>query len=183
MAAAAAARHAKRALVALAPGAEEMEAVITIDVLRRAGIETVVASTTTDLLVPCSRQVVIKADATLEDSTRKEQHYDVVVIPGGLNGAKALADSRAFGEVLKEQERSNRTIAAICAGPIALLSHQIGVGKEITSHPSVRDKLHETYKYSEHRVVTDGQLITRQHLLGDEERNKVTAPMVLHPSL
>lgn len=52
----------KRVLVPIATGSEEMEAVITIDVLRRAGAEVVVASVEPSLQVQCSRGVQIVAD-------------------------------------------------------------------------------------------------------------------------
>jgi protein deglycase len=53
---------AKRVLVPIGSGSEEMEAVITIDVLRRAGAEVIVASVETALEVDCSRGVKIVAD-------------------------------------------------------------------------------------------------------------------------
>jgi 4-methyl-5(b-hydroxyethyl)-thiazole monophosphate biosynthesis len=53
---------AKRVLVPIATGSEEMEAVITIDVLRRAGAEVVVASVEPSRQVSCSRGVQIVAD-------------------------------------------------------------------------------------------------------------------------
>jgi 4-methyl-5(b-hydroxyethyl)-thiazole monophosphate biosynthesis len=47
------ARAAKRVLVPIGNGSEEMEAVITIDVLRRAGADVVVASVEDKLEVTC----------------------------------------------------------------------------------------------------------------------------------
>lgn len=87
--------------------------------------------------------------------------YDVVVIPGGLGGAKACAESKLVGEILQQQEKAGRLCAAICAGPTAFLSHQIGIGKSITSYPSVKDQLAGQYKYVDNQsVVQDGNIIT-----------------------
>lgn len=70
----------KRAVVLVADGSEEMEAVITIDVLRRSGIDVVVASVGNTDVVNCSRGVKIVADTTLASLTGD---FDVVVLPGG----------------------------------------------------------------------------------------------------
>lgn len=109
----------------------------------------------------CSRDVVIKPDIGLCDVTAKGP-FDVLVLPGGLGGAKTLAGSKEVGELLKEQESAGRYIAAICAAPTALRAHEIGFGKSLTSYPSVKECLVEggKYKYKEDKVVVDGKLIT-----------------------
>uniref|UniRef100_A0A2K5SCR4 protein deglycase n=1 Tax=Cebus imitator TaxID=2715852 RepID=A0A2K5SCR4_CEBIM len=123
----------KRALVNLAKGSEEMETVIPVDVMRRAGIKVTVAGL-------CSRDVMICPDTSLEDA-KKEGSYDVVVLPGGNLGAQNLSESAAVKEILKEQENWKGLIAAICAGPTALLAHEIGFGSNVTAHPLAKDKM------------------------------------------
>lgn len=87
--------------------------------------------------------------------------FDVIVLPGGLGGSKALAESPLVGDLLRNQESNGKLIAAICAAPTALLAHKIGLGKSITSYPSVKDKLVADYKYVDGQsVVDDKQLIT-----------------------
>ncbi|XP_048111078.1 Parkinson disease protein 7 homolog [Alosa alosa] len=105
----------KRALVILAKGAEEMETVIPVDVMRRAGIAVTVAGLTGKEPVQCSRDVFICPDTSLEDA-RKQGPYDVVLLPGGAGGAQNLSESTAVKEVLKDQEGRKGLIAAICAG-------------------------------------------------------------------
>ncbi|CAN8016963.1 unnamed protein product [Ixodes persulcatus] len=151
---------AKTALLILAEGAEEMEAIISADVLRRAGIDVTIAGLTGTSPVKCSRDVVVVPDKSLDEAV-KQSPYDVVVLPGGLKGSESLAASATVGKILKDQEKSGRLVAAICAAPIALKSHGVGCGKQITSHPSKKDEVAAgDYKYSESRVVVDGQLIT-----------------------
>lgn len=91
-----------------------------------------------------------------------QDKFDVVVLPGGLGGSKAMADSPLVGEILKRQEKEGRLIAAICAAPIALQSHGIASGKKITSYPSFKNQLCDAgYCYDdESKVVQDGNLIT-----------------------
>ena len=77
-------------MVILADGAEEMETVITVDVLRRAGINATIAGVNGDMPITCSRQVKIVPDISLDSV--KTQNFDAVVIPGGLNGAELCAN-------------------------------------------------------------------------------------------
>ncbi|XP_029434873.1 protein/nucleic acid deglycase DJ-1 [Rhinatrema bivittatum] len=183
-----------RALVILAKGAEEMETVIPTDVMRRAGIKVTVAGLTGKDPVQCSRDVLICPDTSLEEA-RKQGPYDVVVLPGGNLGAQNLSESPAVKEVLKEQESSKRLIAAICAGPTALLAHGICFGSKVTTHPLAKEKMMqgEHYKYSENRVEKDGSLITSRGpgtsfefalaivdaVMGKKVADEVKAPLVL----
>nr|CAD7570484.1 unnamed protein product [Timema californicum] len=87
-------------------GAEEMELVISVDVLRRAGVGVTIAGLSGKDPVKCSRDVIIVPDSSLEDALKKGP-YDVVVLPGGLGGAKALA---ASAEVLSISLNARITI-------------------------------------------------------------------------
>lgn len=128
----------KKALVILSPGAEEMETVISVDVLRRAKIQVTLAGLNSSEPVECSRSVKIVPDTSLDEAVANGP-YDVVVLPGGLGGAKCLSESLKVREVLKQQEGEGRFLAAVCAAPSALLSHGIAEGKTLTSHPVVKD--------------------------------------------
>ncbi|ELW65709.1 Protein DJ-1 [Tupaia chinensis] len=153
----------KRALVILAKGAEEMETVIPVDIVRRAGIKVTVVGLAGKDPVQGSRDVVICPDASLKDAKR-EGPYDVVVLPGGNLGAQNLSESAAMKEILKEQEKQKGLIAAICAGPTTLLAHEIGFGSKVTTHPLAKDKMMNGshYTYSENRVEKDALLNLRQ---------------------
>lgn len=146
-----------RALVLLAEGNEEMEAVISIDVLRRGRIDVTVAGIDGPSPVRCSRGVVITPDVALDEV---EGELDIVVLPGGAEGAKRLAQSAKVGELLRKQEQSGRWVAAICAAPIAFPAHGVFRDRELTSHPSVKPMLEAWGRYSEHSVVADRNLIT-----------------------
>jgi len=145
----------KKALLILADGAEEMEAVITIDTLRRSGVEVTVAGLNGVQPVTCSRSVVIQPDVSLAEVASLS--HEVVILPGGLKGAEALSKSPLVGELLKKQEEDGRMVAAICAAPIAFESHGIAKGKRITSYPSMKERLLANYQYVEDRVVVDGK--------------------------
>ncbi|XP_066920139.1 protein dj-1beta-like [Clytia hemisphaerica] len=148
----------KSALVLIADGSEEMEGIISIDVLRRANVNVTVASVMRSDIVTCSRNVIVKADTNLQSV--KDKLFDVVVLPGGLGGANQFAKNSTVGEVLQSHQTAGNFIAAICAAPTVLQAHGIAKGKRITSYPSVREKLEGDYVYSEDRVLRDGNIIT-----------------------
>lgn len=180
-----------RALVILAEGAEEMEATIVIDVLRRAEVEVVVAGLDGLEPVRCSRGVRLVPDAAL--ASLGGGGFDVVVLPGGKGGADRLACSAAVGERLRAQAEAGRVVAAICAAPIALAAHGLFKGKRMACHPSVNDVVAAHGELVASPVVEDGQLVTSQgpgtafafalalvtRLRGAEVAAKVRAPMML----
>ena len=94
------------ALVCLAPGSEETEAVTTIDLLVRGGIKVTTASVASDgnLAITCSRGVKLLTDAPLVEVADGE--YDVIVLPGGIKGAECFRDSTLLVETVKQFHRS-----------------------------------------------------------------------------
>ncbi|VDK55815.1 unnamed protein product [Cylicostephanus goldi] len=90
----------KTALLILADGAEEMEAVISTDVLRRGGVEVTIAGLNGAGTVTCARKTKITPDAALKDVQSKT--FDVVVLPGGQPGSNSLAAVRTIHVLDKE---------------------------------------------------------------------------------
>jgi protein DJ-1 len=185
--------HKPRVLVLLADGAEEMEVVITVDVLRRAGIEVVVAGLDGPNAVTCSRGVRLLPDAALATTDTTKQPFDVLVLPGGGEGSRRLASDRRVGALLKSQEAAQRTIAAICAAPSALAAHGEGAGRSLTSHPGVEAEVAAHGRYRTDAVVVDGPFVTSRgpgtafefalaiaaRLVGREAAESLRAPMML----
>ncbi len=150
---------AKKVLVPIADGSEEIEAVCIIDTLRRAGAEVTVASVG-KLQVTASRGVKIVADARIADCTG--QTYDCIVLPGGMPGAEHLRDSAKLIEMLREQKQAGRLYAAICAAPAVVLQHHKLLEKvRATCHPAFLSKLNPAHA-SDERVVVDGHCVTSQ---------------------
>ncbi|CNH69058.1 DJ-1 family protein [Yersinia massiliensis] len=152
------------ALVCLAPGSEETEAVTTIDVLVRAGIEVTTASVASDgaLEIVCSRGVRLLADTRLVDVA--DQKFDVVVLPGGIKGAECFRDSPLLVATVRQTHNEGRLVAAICAAPALVLEHHnlFPVGN-MTGYPALKDKIDAT-KWMDQRVVYDRRvnLVTSQ---------------------
>ncbi len=148
----------KKAVIILAPGYEELEAVAVVDILRRAGIDIKIAGVH-EGPVPSARDVKIVPDVTLDEI--KDQNFDLIILPGGLDSTEALAkDERVVG-MLKRQLDEGRMVGAICAAPTILDRHGLSQGKEITCHPVCREAVKQS-ELSDSRVVADGLLVTSQ---------------------
>lgn len=145
-------------LVPIANGTEEMEAIIIIDILRRAKVNVVVASVEDSLEILASRKVKLEADMLLDEAAKLS--YDLIVLPGGLGGAQAFAKSEKLVNMLKKQRESNRPYGAMCASPALVLEpHGLLKGKKATAFPAMCNKLSDPSEI-ENRVVVDGNLIT-----------------------
>lgn len=128
----------KSALVLLADGNEEIEAVTTIDLLTRAEIKVTCASISTRKQVRCSRGVVIVAEKNLAEI--KNIRFDVVILPGGIKGAEKFRDSEAVINQLKRTQKENGIVAAICASPaVVLIHHRLFIDAEMTGYPATRE--------------------------------------------
>ena len=148
----------KRILVLLAPGFEELEAVAVIDILRRAGIYVISAGTISGP-ISSAHNISILPDKLLDEVT--EQNFDLIVLPGGLDGTKNLAKDQRVVKMLQKQLGSGRAVGAICAAPTVLDRYGLAQGKTITCHPTCRDAIQKA-KLSEDRVVRDGLIVTSQ---------------------
>ena len=147
-----------KVMVPIADGVEEMEAVIIIDVLRRADWE-VVSVGLTDAIVTASRGVRLAPDKGW--TAIDPGDFDWIVLPGGMPGTEALmADERVL-DALRRHVEAGRPCAAICAAPLVLQAAGLLSGRTYTSHPSVASRLTEGQR-TDDRVVRDNGLITSQ---------------------
>ncbi|CAO2186193.1 unnamed protein product [Urochloa humidicola] len=146
-------------LVPVANGSEEMEAINLIDVLRRAGANVTVASVEENLQIVTRRHKFnLIADIMLDEAA--EMQFDLIVMPGGLQGAQKFANTKKLVDLLKKQAESNKPYGAICASPAHVLEpHGLLKGKKATAFPPMSHLLTDQ-SACEHRVVVDGNLIT-----------------------
>lgn len=177
-----------KVLIPLADGCEEIEAVTIIDILRRTGIEVIVAGLATSP-VKCSRGTVIVPDVSLEDVMADA--FDMIVLPGGMPGAEHLKNDSRIRQLLKNMAAAGQYVAAICAAPMALHAAGVLEKKTATSFPGVLDKLPGSHAYSAEPVVIDGNVVTSRGpgtamdfaltlvelLCGKEQRKKVESPL------
>lgn len=179
-----------KVVVPLACGFEEIEAINIIDVLRRADIEVFVASLDDDLLVDGAHQLAVQANAKIQDISADD--IDMIVLPGGWGGTKALAQDANVLRILKEMDSKGKNIGAICAAPYAL--NEAGVLKtKFTCYPSVENDIaKEGYIDDGSMVVEDENIMTSRgpataicfglaivkKLQGEDVYNKVKAGLL-----
>jgi 4-methyl-5(b-hydroxyethyl)-thiazole monophosphate biosynthesis len=142
-------------LVLLADGFEEIEALLPVDLLRRAGVEVVTAAMGAGRMVRGRSGIAVEADVRLEDVAAGR--FDLLLLPGGPAVAGLRADGRA-ARLAVEFVRAGRPVAAICAAPLLLRDAGLLEGVEFTAHFSTAGELPEALV--ERPVVTDGLLIT-----------------------
>jgi 4-methyl-5(b-hydroxyethyl)-thiazole monophosphate biosynthesis len=187
----------KQALVPIADGSEEIEAVTIIDVLRRAGVEVTVAFVGVGKTkqITAARGTNIVADSFIADCADKA--WDLIAVPGGIEGADHLAASEILDQLLRSQAQQGKFYAAICAAPAVVLgSKGLLADKTATSHPRFYQSLIAKEVDTESRVVVDGNCITSQgpgtaidfalelveQLCGIVKREEVASPLVLTTS-
>ncbi|HYP91085.1 MAG TPA: DJ-1 family glyoxalase III, partial [Polyangiaceae bacterium] len=142
-----------RALVLLAEGFEEIEAVTIIDVLRRGEV----AVTTASLggkHVKGSHEIVLEADALLSEISVDDFH--ALVLPGGP-AAKTLREDPRAQAAIKRAAEAGKWVGAVCAGPTALETAGVLRGKRATAYPG---SPLPTAQYVEEPVVEDGKVVT-----------------------
>lgn len=143
--------------VHLAEGFEEIEAVSIIDVLRRAEIETLVVSVTGNEEVTGSHGITISSDILFEDVDYSE--VGMIVLPGGMPGAKNLKKHAGLGEQIIKFNKENKPLGAICAAPIVLGSLGILNNKNATCYPGFEEQLSGAH-VTGNPVETAGKIIT-----------------------
>ena len=144
-------------LIPIATGFEEIEAVNLIDVLRRAGITVIVASVKQNLQVQGANGIIIVCDRTMTGI--KSEDIDMILLPGGWGGTDILAEDSYVQELLKDMNKKNKTIGAICAAPFALNSAGV-LSKNFTCYPSVEEKIRLEGYSSNKAVVQEDNIIT-----------------------
>jgi 4-methyl-5(b-hydroxyethyl)-thiazole monophosphate biosynthesis len=146
----------KRVLVPLAEGFEELEAVTIVDILRRAGVEVVVASLGHSP-VTGSHGIRVAADTPL--AALVEQDFDMIALPGGMPGAEHLKNDPRVTDIARRLAARGRPVAAICAAPMVLAAAGLLDGRSATSFPGFLKDAAKTSVTGE-AVVVDGGVIT-----------------------
>ena len=146
----------KSVVMFLADGFEECEALVTVDLLRRAGAEVTMASIMNRYNVVGAHGIEILTDAIAEDVDFMP--YDMVILPGGGEGTANLMKS----EIVERQcidFAANKLVAAICAAPGVLGKCGILNGKRATCYPSCEPTMTGAVAVPQD-VVVDGNIIT-----------------------
>ncbi len=187
-----------KALIAVAPGAEEIETLTVADILVRAAVDVTLAAVGPDLSFNGSRDLPLRCNVFLKNIVTSE--YDVVYIPGGLEQATCCRDTEIVQDLMEYQLSSGKLLAVICASPIALIPRKLAANRTITCYPGCRTMLDADLTamggtWSDQRIVQDGNLLTSQGpgtamefglfitklLTNAEQADTVAADLLYHP--
>lgn len=146
-----------KAYVFLADGFETVEALAVVDILRRAGVETVTVGVSDNNEITSAQKVTVKADRMLADDDYADG--DIVFLPGGMPGTKNLEAEKKVLDIVTKQHEAGKIVTAICAAPSVLGHLNILQGKKATCYPGFEKDLYGA-KFVAEPVAEDGNIIT-----------------------
>ena len=126
-----------QALIILADGFEEIEAVSIIDILRRGKVDVTIATLSGNQATG-AHNIITQGDIPLDTVDRL---YDVIILPGGEPGTTNLENSPLVSQLIKQHYEAGKWVAAICAAPRILDGLGLLNGKTATSYPSTKESM------------------------------------------
>lgn len=190
----------KGVYIFLANGFEEIEALATLDVLRRGGVDVKTVSVLCDKFVTGSHKTTVVADMTYGEFKAEVQldgtdESDVMIFPGGMPGTRNLAENGEIINFMRLHYAEGGAVAAICAAPGLVVSQLPSLqGKHFTCFDGFEDApVARGGIYEQKPAVRDGNLITGRgagcavefglailaHLKGEEAAAAVRHSMML----
>lgn len=144
-----------RVAVLFAQGFEEGEALTIVDILRRAQIDCDIVGESDSVVG--AHNIVVKSDRLIDDI--KVSDYEMVVLPGGRPGADNLRDNDTVIRLIKEMNKAQKWIGAMCAAPIALERAGVLENRNYTAYVGY-DKVIKSGHFVEDIVVVDKNIVT-----------------------
>lgn len=190
----------KGVYIFLANGFEEIEALATLDVLRRGGVDVKTVSVLYDKFVTGSHKTTVVADMTYGEFKAEVQldgtdESDVMIFPGGMPGTRNLAENGEIINFMRLHYAECGAVAAICAAPGLVVSQLPSLqGKHFTCFDGFEDApVARGGIYEQKPAVRDGNLITGRgagcavefglailaHLKGEEAAAAVRHSLIL----
>ncbi|MDR3187701.1 MAG: DJ-1/PfpI family protein [Prevotellaceae bacterium] len=145
----------KTTYVFLTTGFEEVEALATVDVLRRAGLNVKTVSVETSKLVTASHHVRVEADLLFQEADFSDA--ELLVLPGGTT---RLNEFEELKKLLLTFYGAGIKVAAICAAPMVLGGLGLLKGKKATCYPGFEQYLTGATLATDQPVVRDGNIVT-----------------------
>lgn len=181
----------KQAVMLFATGFEEVEALMTVDILRRGGVEVKLASITEDMTVCGSHGIQVGMDTTLAQT--ELNGMDAILLPGGMPGTLNLGKDEAVCRAVKQMYEAGKIVGAICAAPSVLGACGILEGRRATCYPGFEDKLTGA-EFVDEMAVVDGNVVTSRglgtsmefgftllSLLGSQEKSEEIRRSIVFP--
>lgn len=147
----------KKTAILFAEGYEEVEALTTVDLLRRAGIGCDIIAVDDGAAVRGTHGITVQADRKFTETDFAG--YDGLILPGGLPGTTHLAEDERVIALLQSFSQAGKLTAAICAAPTVLAKAGLLTGKSAVCYPGLEAQLTGAQAGSA-PVAVDGTVIT-----------------------
>ncbi|WP_223564402.1 DJ-1/PfpI family protein [Pantoea agglomerans] len=152
----------KNVALLLAPGFEEAEAIITLDILSRLGVQITTLACQPYREVNSYHHVKVVADELLE--ANRDRLFDAVIVPGGPDGSKNLAANAAVIDFIRRHDEAGRLVCPICSAAARVLAPQgLLRGRRYVSSGTSSEGVTDGV-YVNASVVKDGNLLSGQDL-------------------
>ena len=152
----------------IASGFEEIEALLPLDLMRRAGLEVTTVGIGGNEIIG-SHSITVKTDTCdCEFDRLADKRADMIFLPGGMPGTLNLAASDTVISAIKKALEDESYITAICAAPSILGDMGLLRGKEAICYPGFEDRLTGA-KISQSKVVLDEKILTAAGMGAAEE--------------
>ena len=145
----------KTAFVFLITNFEEIEALATVDILRRGGVDVKTVSLTESKTVVASHNVSVVADLLFDEA--KNSQVDMLILPGGT---PTYIEHEGLKDLIVKYNQENKQIAAICASPMVFGILGLLKGKKATCYPGFEKYLEGAILQEGAAVVVDGNITT-----------------------
>ncbi|MDR1729386.1 MAG: DJ-1/PfpI family protein [Prevotellaceae bacterium] len=141
----------------LATGFEETEAIVPIDILRRAELEVETVSITSQKEVTGAHGITVVADSLFDAADFSAG--EMLILPGGMPGARNLNEHAGLKKLIADYHADGKYISAICAAPMILGEMGLLKGEKAISYPGFEKHLLGA-TVTEKRVVVSNRFIT-----------------------
>ncbi len=145
-----------KAIIIINNGLEECEALVTYDLLFRAGIEVELVGFTSEVL--SSHNVCFKAHKLLDEINSND--YDCLILPGGMPGTKNLENDSRVQDMIDLFVKQDKYIAAICAAPSILIHKGLLKNNKFICYPGFESGLLPANE----KAIQDNKFITAKGL-------------------
>lgn len=147
----------KKVYVFLADGFEEIEGLTVVDLLRRAQVEVKTVSIMEEAMIHGAHGIDVMADCMFKEADFADG--DMLVLPGGLPGTAYLGEHEGLAELIRQYDREERYLAAICAAPRIFGRMGLLEGRKAISYPAMEEEL-KGAQILRKPVVVDGHFVT-----------------------
>ena len=145
-----------KTMIIVADGLEECEALMTYDLLYRAGIKVDLIGSTKQ--IRSSHNVIFETHRLLDEIDPKE--YECLVLPGGMPGTLNLEKDQRVQELIDLFVSEGKYVAAICAAPSILIHKDLLQNERFICFPGFENGMTP----GKEKAIRDGRFITGKGL-------------------